>query len=162
LHPSDAAMMDQDIKDASSARDDYALQQSVIASLSQQALLGAGLRQLFDDATRRARETLGVSRSKLMELQSDHDTLVGRAGSGWDAEVVRTIVAKVGACSHAGYALAINAPVIVPDFGRERRLRCSIAERWGLQSGSSGGHRWTRTSLRRTYRPRHAAPLVQP
>ena len=122
-------------KNASSARDDYALQQSVIASLSQHALLGGSLQQLFDDATRRARETLGVSHSTLLELRSDHETLAGTAGSGWDADVVRTIVAEAGARSHAGYALLVDAPVIVTDFSRERRLRSSIAERWGLKSG---------------------------
>jgi hypothetical protein len=135
LHASDAAMVEQDIKDASSARDDYALQQSVIASLSQHALLGGSLPQLFDDAARRACETLGVSHSTVLELQSDHETLIGKAGSGWEADVVRTIVAEAGARSHAGYALLVNAPVIVTDFSRERRLRSSIAERWGLQSG---------------------------
>jgi hypothetical protein len=81
LHASYAAMVEQDIKNASSARDDYALQQSVIASLSQHALLGGSLQQLFDDATRRARETLGVSHSTLLELRSDHETLAGTAGS---------------------------------------------------------------------------------
>ncbi len=128
-------MVDQDIKDALIAREDYALQQSVVAALSQHALLGGSLQQLFDDATRRARETLGVSHSQVMELQADHETLVGRAGSGWDAEVVRTIVAEAGARSHAGYALLVDAPVIVTDYNSERRLRSSIAERWGLQSG---------------------------
>jgi PAS domain S-box-containing protein len=135
LHASDAAMVEQDIKGASRAREDYALQQSVIASLSQQALLGDSLQQLFDDAARRARETLGVSHSKVMELQADHETLVGRAGSGWEADAVSTLVAEVGARSHAGYALLVNAPVIVTDFSSERRLRSSIAERWGLRSG---------------------------
>ena len=128
-------MVEQDIKKANSARDDYALQQSVIASLSQHALLGGSLQQLFDDATRRARETLGVSHSTLLELRSDHETLAGMAGSGWDADVVRTIVAEAGARSHAGYALLVDAPVMVTDFSRERRLRSSIAERWGLKSG---------------------------
>jgi PAS domain S-box-containing protein len=128
-------MVDKDIKDASSARDEYALQQSIIASLSQQALLGGSLQELFDDATRRARETLGVSHSTVLELQPDHETLVGRAGSGWEANVVRTIVAETGTHSHAGYALLSNAPVIVSDFGSEGRLRSSIAERWGLRSG---------------------------
>ena len=89
-------MIDQDIKDASSARDDYALQQSVIASLSQHALLGGSLQQLFEEATRRARETLGVSHSTVLELQPDYETLVGRAGSGWETDVVRTIVAEIG------------------------------------------------------------------
>src|SRR4029077_14514043 len=125
----------QDIKDASSARDDYALQQSVIASLSQHALLGGSLQQLFDEATLRARESLQTSYAILMELRPDHETLVGRAGSGWEADVVRKIVAEAGTRSDAGYAMLVNAPVIVTDFSSEQRLRSLIAERWGLQSG---------------------------
>jgi PAS domain S-box-containing protein len=122
-------------RDASNARDDYALQQSVIASLSQQALLGGNLQQLFEDATRWARDALGVSHCKVMELQPDHETLIGRTDSGWEPETVPTIVAEAGTRSHAGYALLVNAPVIVTDFSTERRLHSSMAERWGLRSG---------------------------
>jgi PAS domain S-box-containing protein len=135
LHASDAAMVDQDIKDASNARDDYALQQSVIASLSQHALLGGTLQQLFDEATRLVRETLQASYATVMALRPDRETLVGKAGSGWEADVVRTIVAEVGARSDAGYAMLVNAPVIVTDFSSEQRLRSLIAKRWELQSG---------------------------
>jgi len=128
-------MVDQDIKDASNARDDYALQQSVIASLSQHALLGGTLQQLFDEATRLVRETLQASYATVMALRPDRETLVGKAGSGWEADVVRTIVAEVGARSDAGYAMLVNAPVIVTDFSSEQRLRSLIAKRWELQSG---------------------------
>ena len=70
-----------------------------------------------------------------MELRSDHDTLIGGpAPDGIGG--VRTIVAKVGACSHAGYAWLINA-------ARDRaRLRAAsgacklpIAEQLGGASG---------------------------
>jgi PAS domain S-box-containing protein len=135
LHASDAAMVDQDIKDASNARDDYALQQSVIASLSQHALLGGTLQQLFDEATRLVRETLQASYVTVMALRPDRETLVGEAGSGWEADVVRTIVAEVGNRSDAGYAMLVNAPVIVTDFSSEQRPRSLIAKRWELQSG---------------------------
>jgi PAS domain S-box-containing protein len=128
-------MVDQDIKDASNARDDYALQQSVIASLSQHALLGGTLQQLFDEATRLVRETLQASYATVMALRPDRETLVGKAGSGWEADVVRTIVAEVGNRSDAGYAMLVNAPVIVTDFSSEQRPRSLIAKRWELQSG---------------------------
>jgi hypothetical protein len=110
LHASEAAMVEQDIKNESNARDDYALQQSVIASLSQHALLGGTLQQLFDEATRLVRETLQASYATVMALRPDRETLVGKAGSGWEADVVRTIVAEVGARSDAGYAMLVNAP----------------------------------------------------
>ena len=59
-------MVDQDIKDASNARDDYALQQSVIALLSQHALLGGivGKAHGGDDMLRfDAAPELGASRA---------------------------------------------------------------------------------------------------
>ena len=76
-------MVDNVVKDTSNPRDDYALQQSVIASLSQQALLGGSFQQLFDEAAHLVRETLQVSYATLMELRPDRETLVGRAGAGW-------------------------------------------------------------------------------
>ncbi|MGH7913995.1 MAG: PAS domain S-box protein [Candidatus Binataceae bacterium] len=128
-------MIDSSIKHVGNARDDYAFQQSVIASLSQQALVGSDLQQLFDEATRLVHQTLRIDYATVMELRPDRETLIGRAGAGWEAGVVRTIVAEAGARSHAGYAMLVNAPVIVTDFRSERRLHGSIAERWALRSG---------------------------
>ena len=59
----------------------------------------------------------------MVELRPDRETLVGRAGAGCEAGVVRTFVAEAGARSHAGYALLINAPVVVTDFSSEQRLQ---------------------------------------
>jgi GAF domain-containing protein len=123
-------MVDNGIKDPGNARDDYALQQSVIASLSQHALVGTDLQLLFDEATRLIKETLRIDCATVSELRPDRGTLVGRAGAGWDVDVIRTLVAEAGARSHGGYALLVNAPVIVPDFSSERRFQSSIAERW--------------------------------
>ncbi len=130
-------MVDNGIKDPGpgNARDDYALQQSVIASLSQHALGGGALQQLLDEATHLIKETLRIDYATVSELRPDSETLVGRAGAGWNADVVRTFVAEAGARSQAGYALLTNAPVIVTDFSSERRLHSSIAERWALRSG---------------------------
>jgi len=128
-------MVDNGIKDPGNARDDYALQQSVIASLSQHALVGTDLQLLFDEATRLIKETLRIDYATVSELRPDRETLVGRAGAGWDVDVVRTLVAEAGARSQSGYALLVNAPVIVPDFSSERRFQSSIAERWALRSG---------------------------
>ncbi|HVB79106.1 MAG TPA: PAS domain S-box protein [Candidatus Binataceae bacterium] len=128
-------MDDDDIKDLSNERDDYALQQSVIASLSQHALGGGELQQLFDEATQLARQTLQIDYTTVTELRPDRETLIGRAGAGWEPGVVRAMVAETGARSQAGYALLVNAPVIVTDFSSERRLHSSVAERWALRSG---------------------------
>src|SRR5258708_39956848 len=115
-------MVDQDIKDASNARDDYALQQSVIASLSQHALLGGTLQQLFDEATRLVRETRQPSYATVMGLRPDRETLAGKAGSGWEADGVRTVVAGGGARSDAGRASLDTRPVVGYGFRREPGL----------------------------------------
>jgi hypothetical protein len=70
-------MADDDIKDVRNARGDYALQQSIIASLSQHALVGGGLQQLLDEATRLVRQMLRIDSVTVMELQPDGDTLIG-------------------------------------------------------------------------------------
>lgn len=128
-------MADSNAKEADNARDDYALQQSVVASLSQQALLGGGLQQLFEEASRLVRETLRVAYCAVMELRPDRETLIGRAGAGWEKGVVQTIVAEAGARSHAGYALVANAPVVMADINTEHRFGNPLAERLGLRSG---------------------------
>jgi len=127
-------MVDNGIKETVDAREDYALQQSVIALLSQHALIGTDLQHLFNEAADLVRQTLRIDCTAVTELQPDRETLVARAGAGWHADV-RTLVAEAGACSHAGYTLQVDAPVIVTDFRREPRLHSSIAERWGLRSG---------------------------
>jgi PAS domain S-box-containing protein len=128
-------MVENGTKSPGNARDDYALQQSVIASLSQHALVGTDLQQLFDEATHLIKETLRVDYAMVSELRQDRETLVGRAGAGWGAGAAGTLVAEAGARSHCGYALLVNAPVVVSDFRSERRLHSSIAERWALRSG---------------------------
>src|SRR5258708_36347626 len=125
-HAGDAAMVDKSLGNATVFRDDYALQQSVVASLSQHALIGGDPQQLFEEATRLVRQTLRIDYATVTELRPDRETLMGRAGAGWEAGVVRTIVADAGARSQAGYALLINSPVIVTDFSSETRLRSSI------------------------------------
>ena len=128
-------MADHSTKDPGNGRDEYALQQSIIASLSQFALVCPDLQQLFDEATRLVRQTLRTDHVKVMELRPGGETLIFRSGAGWDAGLVRTIVAETGVRSHAGYALLVNRPVIVTDFSTERRLHSSIAERFALRSG---------------------------
>src|SRR5271167_2778775 len=112
--------MVDNVNDAGNVRDDYALQQSAIALLSQHALVGTNLEQLFDEAAHLVRQTLRIDYSTVMELRPDRETFVGRAGAGWDVDVVRNLVAEAGAGSHAGYALLVNAPVVVTDFSSEQ------------------------------------------
>jgi PAS domain S-box-containing protein len=135
LHAGEAAMGDKSLGDATVSRDDYALQQSVVASLSQHALIGGDPQKLLEEATRLVRQTLRIDYATVTELRPDRETLIGRAGAGWEPGAVRAMIAEAGARSHAGYALLLNAPVVVTDFRSERRLQSAIAEQWGLRSG---------------------------
>jgi hypothetical protein len=74
-------MVDSSPNDIVSSRNGDALKQSVIATLSQQALVGGDLQQLFDDATRLVRQILRVDYVKVMELQPGGETVTGRAGA---------------------------------------------------------------------------------
>jgi hypothetical protein len=154
--------MVDNLNDPGNARDDYALQQSVLALLGQHALVGADLEQLFAEAVKLVRQTLRIDYATVVELRSGGETLVGRAAAGFDAEVVRTLVAETGARSHAGYALLVNAPVIVTDFSTEQRLHSSIAERWGLRSGVIVVNSRPRPALRSARGPRPEGTRVWP
>jgi PAS domain S-box-containing protein len=122
-------------KNVNEVRNDFALQQSAIATLSQHALVGVDLQSLFDEATSLVHRTLRVAYATVMELRTDRELLIGRAGTGWEPELVRTIVAETGPDSQAGRALLANAPVIVTDFDAEGSLHSSFAERFGSRSG---------------------------
>jgi PAS domain S-box-containing protein len=128
-------MVDNSKNDPSDRHGDYAFQQSVIASLSQYALLGGQPQQLLDEATRLVRQTLRIDAATVMELQPDGETLNGRAGAGWEAGVVPTILAQGGVRSQAGYTLMVNAPVIVSDFDAEHRFHSPNAKLLGMRSG---------------------------
>ena len=111
------------------------------------------MQQLFDEATHLIRQTLRIDYATVSELQPDRETLVGRAGAGWNADVIRRLVAKAGARSHTGYALLVDAPVIVTDFSSEQRLHSSIAERCELAQWRDGGNSRPRPALRSALRP---------
>jgi len=54
-------------KNVNEVRNDFALQQSAIATLSQHALVGVDLQSLFDEATSLVHRTLRVAYATVME-----------------------------------------------------------------------------------------------
>jgi hypothetical protein len=74
LHAGEAAMNDKSLGNDPVFRDDYALQQSAVASLSQHALIGGDPQQLFEEATRLVRQTLRVDYATVTELRPDRET----------------------------------------------------------------------------------------
>ncbi len=99
-----------------------ARQQAVTAELAQMALAGASLDELFDETVTVIADMLGVEYCKVLALEPGGDTLVMRAGIGWNDGLVG--VARVGTEreSQAGYTLLAREPVIVEDLASDPRF----------------------------------------
>jgi PAS domain S-box-containing protein len=99
-----------------------ARQQEAVAAIGERALSAATLASLYDSVCERVARTLGVEFCEILELQPDGETLLLRAGVGWNQGVVGRATVAAGRQSQAGYTLASNAPVIVEDLTRETRF----------------------------------------
>jgi two-component sensor histidine kinase len=98
-------------------------QQEILATLGVMALQGASFDQLLVDTARKTAEGLGAEFCKIMEYIPAENTLLVRAGVGWDPGVIG--VARVGAdiASPAGFALRTGKAVISNHLENEERFR---------------------------------------
>ena len=98
-------------------------QQAAVAELGQEALMGADLLTLMQEAVTLVVRTLDVQYCEVSELLHDDQTLLLRAGAGWREGCVGHVTMGVGTASLAGYTLLHNEPVIVEDLHHETRFR---------------------------------------
>ena len=99
-----------------------ARQQEAVAHLSQQALAGAPVAALVDEAVAIVARALDVEYVGLLEFRPESRSLLLRAGVGWgDGCVGRTVVPADGD-HHGGYVLRSVTPVVVEDLTSERRF----------------------------------------
>jgi len=98
-------------------------QQAAVAELGQDALMGADLLTLMQEAVTLVVRTLDVEYCEVSELRHDDQTLLLRAGAGWREGYVGHVTKGMDAESLAGYTLLLNEPVIVEDLRDERRFR---------------------------------------
>ena len=98
-------------------------QQEILAALGVTALQGASFDQLLIDTARMTAEGLDAEFCKIMEYIPAENSLLVRAGVGWDQGVVG--VARVGAdiASPAGFALRTGKAVISNHLENEERFR---------------------------------------
>ena len=94
-----------------------------MAELGQDALMGADLLTLMQEAVTLVVHTLDVEYCEVSELLHDDQTLLLRAGAGWREGCVGHVTMGVGTASLAGYTLLRNEPVIVEDLHHETRFR---------------------------------------
>jgi PAS domain S-box-containing protein len=115
-----------------------ARQQSVVATLGQQALTGLDLSELMEQAVHLVAETLKVEFCKVLELLPDGHALLLRAGVGWHEGYAAHATVGAGNDSQAGYTLRSNRPVIVEDLCKETRFSGSpLLHEHGIVSGIS-------------------------
>jgi two-component sensor histidine kinase len=109
-------------------------QQEILAELGVTALQGAAFDQLLSDTARLTAEGLATEFCKVLEHIPAENSLLIRAGVGWDPGVIG--VAKVGADleSPAGFALRTGKPVISNHLEIEERFRTpEILQRHGVR-----------------------------
>ncbi|RMH67301.1 MAG: hybrid sensor histidine kinase/response regulator, partial [Bacteroidetes bacterium] len=99
-----------------------ALQQAHLAELGREALSGMPLETLFQHATEQVARGLDVPLCKVLELLPDRSALRLVAGVGWKPGLVGTATVGIGPDSQAGYTLASDQPVIVPNLRLEARF----------------------------------------
>lgn len=113
-------------------------EQAVVAALGVEALEGASLDELFEEAVRRLAATLGVEFAKILEQLPDKRRLRLRAGVGWRPGLVGTLTLGTDRGSQAGYTLRSGKPVVVTDLASETRFTgAALLLDHGVVSGMS-------------------------
>lgn len=101
-------------------------QQAAIADLGQSALEGMPVQELMDKAVELVARTLDVQCVNVLELLSDKDDFILRAGVGWKESLVGKAKVNSQLNSQAGYTLNTNNPVMVEDLKTETRFTPSL------------------------------------
>lgn len=98
-------------------------QQSILAKFGELALRSDDLDEILTEACRLVGEALGTDLAKVMELQSDGETLLVRAGVGWKPGVVGVTKIVAADDNSEGVALRTGEPMISPDITKETRFK---------------------------------------
>ena len=100
----------------------WARQQQALAALGQAALTSDDVDTLLSEAVRRVADTLSLECVAAYELQSDGTLLGLRAGVGWREGYVGCATVGANTESPAGFAILAGEPVVIGDWGTERRF----------------------------------------
>lgn len=115
-----------------------ALQQAAVAELGQQAVAGATVPALLNDAAEMLQRVLDVEYALVLTLEPDGESLLLAAGAGWPAGLVGHARVPAGRDSHAGYTLRADRPTIFTDISEETRFRpTDLLRQHGIVSGAS-------------------------
>ena len=98
-------------------------QQTILARFGELALKSDDLDEILTEACRLIGEALGTDLAKVMEMQPDGETLLVRAGVGWNSDVVGKVTVRITEDSSEAHALKTDEPMISPDIAEETRFR---------------------------------------
>jgi two-component sensor histidine kinase len=99
-----------------------ARQQEALAQLGERALAEPDLERLLNDAVSTVALTLSVEFVKVLELLPGYGELLLRAGFGWRANLVGSILTTTAPNTHARYTLDCSVPVVTADYAAETRF----------------------------------------
>src|SRR5580658_1556560 len=99
-----------------------AKQQEALAQLGERALVEPDLERLLKDAVSTVALTLSVDFVKILELLPGGTELLLRAGFGWTANLVGSVLTSTDDGSYAQYTLNSAAPVVTADYAAETRF----------------------------------------
>jgi PAS domain S-box-containing protein len=96
--------------------------QEALAQLGERALAEPDLDRLLNDAVSTVALTLSVDFVKILELLPGDVELLLRAGFGWKADLVGSILSSTEPNSYARFTLDAPGPVVTADFTGEKRF----------------------------------------
>ncbi|MGH1591352.1 GAF domain-containing protein [Methylobacterium phyllosphaerae] len=96
--------------------------QQVLADFGEFALRSENLDEVLAEACRLVAEALGTSRAKILEIQKDRQSLLVRAGVGWDPGIVGRLRLPMGERSSETFAIKEGKPIITQDIRKEERF----------------------------------------
>ena len=99
-----------------------AKQQEALAQLGERALLETDIERLLNDVVATVAVTLPVDFVKVIELLPGGNDLLLRAGFGWEAGCIGSIVMTKDRDDYASHILGAVVPVVTSDFASEKRF----------------------------------------
>jgi len=124
-----------DRKNAEAELEQRVAQQAAVARLGEQALQGASLTDLMQEAVNAGVDLLDLEIGAVVELMSSEDAVAFRAVHGLPGVRVNDR-SPAGLGSQSGYALLSGRPAIVSDWATERRFaRSPVLNEMGTASG---------------------------
>jgi PAS domain S-box-containing protein len=99
-----------------------AKQQEALAQLGERALAETDIERLLNDVVSTVALTLPVDFVKVLELMPGDNELLLRAGFGWKAGCIGSIVMSKERDDYARHILAAAVPVVTADFATETRF----------------------------------------